>query len=250
MSVAGRPPRTRPDDTADWLAPGLTLGAAARSFFRHPSPKILFPAAATAVAARLALGRWSRADAVVPAVIVGLEPFIEWLIHVNVLHLRPRTVGGRAVDPLLARKHRAHHRDPRDAELVFIPTPAVVPSVLGLVAINALALRSARPALTGIATSLVTLSAYEWTHFLIHSSYRPKRAPYRAIWRSHRLHHYRNERYWFGVTNPVADHVLGTYPDKDAVPPSRTAKTLGVDDTGAAGQGETGVEISADAGSG
>jgi sterol desaturase/sphingolipid hydroxylase (fatty acid hydroxylase superfamily) len=240
MSVAGRPPRTRPDDTADWLAPGLTLGAAARSFFRHPSPKILFPAAATAVAARLALGRWSRADAVVPAVIVGLEPFIEWLIHVNVLHLRPRTVGGRAVDPLLARKHRAHHRDPRDAELVFIPTPAVVP----------LALRSARPALTGIATSLVTLSAYEWTHFLIHSSYRPKRAPYRAIWRSHRLHHYRNERYWFGVTNPVADHVLGTYPDKDAVPPSRTAKTLGVDDTGAAGQGETGVEISADAGSG
>jgi hypothetical protein len=55
-------------------------------------------------------------------------------------------------------------------------------------------------------------------------------SPYRASWRSHRLHHYRNERYWFGVTNPVADHVFGTHPDEDAVPPSRTATTLGADD--------------------
>ncbi len=31
-----------------------------------------------------------------------------------------------------------------------------------------------------------------------------------------------------GVTNHLADHVLGTFPDKDAVPVSRTAKTLGV----------------------
>jgi sterol desaturase/sphingolipid hydroxylase (fatty acid hydroxylase superfamily) len=217
-------------DTADWLAPGLTLRQAARSFFRQPSPRILFPAAGAAVAARLAMGKWSKRDAVVPAVILAAEPFIEWLIHVNILHLKPRTVGRRRIDPLLSRKHRAHHRDPRDKELVFIPTPAVVSSVLGLVAINSLLIRSKRPAMTGIATTLVTLSAYEWTHFLIHSSYRPKRAPYRAIWRSHRLHHYRNEQYWFGVTNPVADQVLGTYPEKDEVPPSPTAKTLGVDD--------------------
>ncbi|HEY7489069.1 MAG TPA: sterol desaturase family protein [Streptosporangiaceae bacterium] len=228
--------RTRPDtDRVDWLAPGLTLRQAARTFFRNPSPRILVPAAATAVAARLTMGRWSKRDAVVPAVILGLEPFVEWLIHVNVLHLRPRTVRGRQVDPLLSRKHRAHHRDPRDEELVFIPTPAVVPSVLGLVALNSLIIRSKRPAMTGIATSLVTLSLYEWTHYLIHSSYRPKRAPYRAIWRSHRLHHYRNEQYWFGVTNPVADQVLGTYPAKDEVSPSPTAKTLGVDDVGAEG---------------
>jgi sterol desaturase/sphingolipid hydroxylase (fatty acid hydroxylase superfamily) len=232
--TAPAPTRTeRSESPPDWLAPGLTLGQAARAFFRNPSPRILFPAAAAAVTARVAMGRWSKRDAVVPAVILGLEPFVEWLIHVNVLHLRPKTVRGRVIDPLLARKHRAHHRDPRDEELVFIPMPAVASSVLGLIALNSVLIRSKRPAMTGIATSLVGLSVYEWTHFLIHSSYRPKRGPYRAIWRSHRLHHYRNEQYWFGVTNPVADHVLGTYPAKDEVPPSATAKTLGVDDPAA-----------------
>jgi sterol desaturase/sphingolipid hydroxylase (fatty acid hydroxylase superfamily) len=73
------------------------------------------------------------------------------------------------------------------------------------------------------------LSVYEWTHFLIHSSYRPRRSVYRAIWRAHRLHHFRNERYWFGVTMHLGDRVLGTYPAKDAVPASLTARTLGVD---------------------
>jgi sterol desaturase/sphingolipid hydroxylase (fatty acid hydroxylase superfamily) len=52
---------------------------------------------------------------------------------------------------------------------------------------------------------------------------------YRGIWRAHRLHHYRNEQYWFGVTMHLADHVLRTYPEKDAVPASATARTLGVD---------------------
>ncbi|WP_067479372.1 sterol desaturase family protein [Actinomadura hibisca] len=223
----------RNDDTA-WLRPGLTLAGAAREFFRHPSPKVLVPAAAAAVAARVAMGRWGRADAIVPAVVVGLEPFVEWLVHVNVLHWRPKTVGGRRVDPLLSRKHREHHRDPRDAELVFIPMPVVRGAIGGLVVVNALALRSPRRIMTGLATSLTLLAGYEWTHFLIHSSYRPKHAPYRIAWRSHRLHHYRNERYWFGVVTPVSDQVLGTYPAKDEVPASPTAKTLGVEDHRAA----------------
>jgi hypothetical protein len=38
----------------------------------------------------------------------------------------------RTADPLLARKAPAHHRDRRGAELVFVSTPPVVPSVLGL----------------------------------------------------------------------------------------------------------------------
>ena len=71
--------------------------------------------------------------------------------------------------------------------------------------------------------------AYEWTHYLIHSAYRPRSRLYRGIWRAHRLHHYRNERYWFGVTMHQADRILRTYPDKDAVPLSATARTLGVD---------------------
>ena len=46
------------------------------------------------------------------------------------------------------------------------------------------------------------------------------------LYNHHRLHHYRNEQYWFGITNTLGDQVLGTAPDKDDVPVSKTAKNL------------------------
>ena len=57
----------------------------------------------------------------IPAALVALFPVIEWVIHVGILHWRPRRVGGVPIDSLLARKHREHHADPRDIPLVFIP---------------------------------------------------------------------------------------------------------------------------------
>ena len=70
------------------------------------------------------------------------------------------------------------------------------------------------------------LGLYEWCHFLIHTPYRPRGRYFRSIWRGHRLHHYKNERYWFGVTVNLADHVFRTFPAKDDVPTSPTARTL------------------------
>jgi sterol desaturase/sphingolipid hydroxylase (fatty acid hydroxylase superfamily) len=84
-------------------------------------------------------------------------------------------------------------------------------------------------AATGLLASYLVLASYEWCHFLIHTPYRPRRRYYRSIWRGHRLHHYKNEHYWFGVTSTVGDHVLRTAPDQAEVPKSRTARTLGVE---------------------
>ncbi|NED61599.1 sterol desaturase family protein, partial [Streptomyces sp. SID10244] len=68
---------------------------------------------------------------------------------------------------------------------------------------------------------------YEWTHYLIHTDYRPRSRLYRATWRNHRFHHYRNEHYWFTVTTSgTADRLLRTYPDPASVPTSPTAKNL------------------------
>jgi sterol desaturase/sphingolipid hydroxylase (fatty acid hydroxylase superfamily) len=97
-----------------------------------------------------------------------------------------------------------------------------------LAAANLAGARSLRPALTGFATAMAALTVYEWTHFLIHSAYRPKTALYRTVRRTHQLHHFRNEKYWFGILTPVSDVVLNTYPEKGEVPASSTAKTLGV----------------------
>ena len=207
--------------------PGLRQAATA--FVGHGSPRSIAAVLLAALAGRVALGGWSWWDLLGPAVVVALQPFTEWLIHVFLLHFRPKTIGRLRIDPLVAREHRAHHADPRDPVLVFIPLPTLGGLVAGLAAVCLVALPLER-GLTTLVGALVVLAAYEWTHYLIHSSYRPRHALYRYVWRAHRNHHFRNEHYWFGVTVHLADHVLGTFPDKAAVPLSPTARTLGVAD--------------------
>src|SRR5581483_7690718 len=129
-------------------------------------------------------------------------------------------------------KHRAHHRDPKVIRLVLIPPQVLVSTCIVALPIFYFAAPSLRLAITGLATSYAMYLLYEWTHFLIHSSYRPKSWYYRSIHRAHRLHHYRNEKYWFGVTVNLADHLLRTFPEREAVPVSATARTLGVESTG------------------
>ena len=69
---------------------GLTLAQAARGFWRYPSPWILSAALAAALVARLAAGDWRLSDAIVPLALALAFPFVEWVIHVIVLHWRPR----------------------------------------------------------------------------------------------------------------------------------------------------------------
>ena len=72
------------------------------------------------------------------------------------------------------------------------------------------------------------LTHYEWVHLLVHTRYRPTMRYYRRLARNHRLHHYRNEKYWLGVTSNTGDRIMGTYPRHAAdVPLSDTARMLG-----------------------
>lgn len=207
--------------------PASTLGSEVRFFASQVTPRIIAPLFGLALIVRLTLGDWRTADLLVVAGLITIQPFSEWVIHVYILHWKPRRFFGRTVDPLVARKHREHHSDPKKTEWIFIPLPVLlktmpVTTVLFLVAFPTSAL-----AMTAIAAGLGILLTYEWTHYLIHSRYQPKTRLYRYIWRAHRLHHFKNENYWFGVTNPLGDHVLKTFPGKEEVPTSATCKTLG-----------------------
>ncbi len=209
----------------------FTLAAAVREFVRHPSPWMIGAMLAAAVTARLVVGDWKPADAAVPLILLAVFPFVEWMIHVFILHWRPRRVAGLTVDTLLARKHREHHVDPRDIPLIFIPWQAllwVLPLAVavGLLVFPAVGLGTGRGLTFLVALGLAGL-VYEWCHYLIHSDYKPKSSVYKAIWRNHRQHHYKNEHYWFTVTSSgTADRVLGTCPDPATVPTSPTAKNL------------------------
>ena len=209
---------------------GTTLADAAREFLRHPTPWLLFAAFAGALAARLAVGDWQWSDAVLPLVVLAVFPFFEWMIHVFILHWRPRRIAGVTVDSVLARKHREHHYDPRITQLIFIPLQSLA-GAFGASLIVAFVLIPR----TGLGlTFLVVLFGigvvYEWSHYLVHTDYKPKTWFYRRIYRNHRLHHFKNEHYWFAVTTPgLADRALGTHPDPGAVPTSPTARNLFAD---------------------
>jgi hypothetical protein len=204
-----------------------SLWNACCEFWKHPSPYMIGATLVAAVTARAFVGGWQIGDAIVPLVMMAVFPFFEWVVHVFILHWRPKQFGGFTVDPLLARKHREHHVDPRDIPPIFIPTKSLLWLIPLAVTIALLAFGTLGLGLTFLCFLLVLGLGYEWCHFLIHSDYKPKTEVYRAVWRNHRQHHYKNEHYWFTVTSSgTADRLLGTYPDPAAVTTSPTAKNL------------------------
>lgn len=208
----------------------IRIRDAFKVYITYPSARFLAAMLAISVVARLVVGQWSWWDLVAVVVMIAAQPFVEWIIHTFILHFRPRAVRGRTVDLHLAKKHRLHHRDPKRIDAVFIP---MRPLLIGLPIYLAIVLIifPLPIALTIVVTQFVIGNVYEWTHFYVHSGCKPKNRYAAYIERAHRLHHYRNENYWMGVTNHLGDHVLGTFPDKDEVPVSPTAKTLGIETT-------------------
>lgn len=211
------------------LGPGPSLWTTLRVFFGFPSPRSFLIAISLLVGLRYYLGDFTWWDLAVVPLILALEPFVEWLIHVYILHFKPKKFLGRVLDLQVAQFHRAHHRDPWKLDVVFIPRRA---GYVGLVLLTA-GWYSVMPTVplfvTAVLGSILMAFAYEWIHFLTHTAYRPRTRLYRHLWRLHRLHHFKNEHYWQGVTTHLADRVLGTLPDHTKVPSSPTCRTLGVD---------------------
>ena len=214
-----------------------TLGHAWREFRARPSGRWIAAGVALFVLARLALGDFDWRDAAVAAGIVAVYPFGEWAIHVYLLHLPPFRMRGREVELITSKEHRWHHERPHNLDTVLLGPKEVIglfavaiPLVAGAIAaVVALLAPGGFPwqaVITATAAGGALVFVYEWTHFLIHTSHRPRTRAYRAVWRTHRLHHFKNEHYWHGITSTVADRVLGTSPDHREVERSATARTL------------------------
>jgi hypothetical protein len=197
------------------------LRDAVDEFARHRSPQLLIAELALWCVTRSLWGVFNWIDIVILVGILASQPFTEWLIHVYVLHVRARGPVTRALDWGAGRSHRQHHKDPTDLTWQFIHPHAV----LGGFAINTV-LMAVNPHTATYALGATAMAlSYEWTHFLIHTDVRPRNPIYKKLWRHHRLHHFRNENYWYGVTGRLGDRVLGTLPDKNDVPVSPTART-------------------------
>jgi hypothetical protein len=210
----------------------LSLAAAFRIFLRETPPRILVLAFGLMLGSRIVAalttgwGALRLSDLLIAGVIFVLHPFVEWCIHVYVLHFRPRQWGGLRIDFAAARYHRAHHVDPWDLRYVAMPLSAMFTGAAILVASYAMLISSAGGVHTAMLASATLALLYEWGHFLTHTSYRPRGVIYKRIYKFHRLHHFKNERYWMGVTRHLGDYVLGTMKDPREVETSATAKDL------------------------
>jgi hypothetical protein len=221
-----------PLHSGDVRTPREALG----QILRRPSLWLIAVVLLGALGARVALGGWTWHDAAVPALLLAVYPFGEWAIHVYLLHLPPFCWRGRTVELVTAAGHRRHHERPNNLRVVLLEWPDVAGLLLLAVPLVALALGGliaavgggfeARALLSAEALGALLVGLYEWVHFLIHTAHQPRSRLYRAVWRAHRLHHFKNEHYWHGITSTVADHVLGTAPDHRTVKRSPTARTL------------------------
>ena len=218
-------PTEKPVKAASARRGQMSLGQAQREFWSYATPWMIAAVTALAVSARLWLGAYSWWDLVVVAGLVAFQPIQEWFVHVYILHLRPRTILGLRIDSPLGRQHRAHHVDPWRVELIFVPKFAVPLSAV----IHATVWGALLP-LPLAATAMVTVGLlglhYEWVHYIAHIPYRPKLRWYRENVRLHRLHHFKNENFWQGVSGFLGDRIMRTLPDPKDVPKSKTVRDL------------------------
>ncbi len=147
---------------------GASLGEIVRFFFTRPSPLIITTSFVLALAARFAVGRWGGWDLAIPVIVVALEPFVEWLIHVRILHRKPRKLGRFTIDSYTARKHRAHHRNPKDLRALMVPGSTLA-ALIPLAVAAAVVLMKAPQAAMLLASGFGMLLWYEWVHYLIHA---------------------------------------------------------------------------------
>jgi len=215
------------------------LGACWREFMAHFSPRAALAALAIALCARLYVGEWSWRDLLPPLALLAAQPFVEWVIHKYLLHLPPIQVFGRRIELYGSIQHRNHHLAPSDLDRVLLKPIEVMSFLVQIaIAMALITLAVAAPigwpviplALTGIVFAYIGLLRYEFSHFLIHTPYVPRTRWYRTIWRNHRLHHFKHEGYWMGVSSNLGDRLLHTNPDQRSIQKSPTARTLGVED--------------------
>lgn len=211
-----------------------TKTEAARAFIGQPSGRVLLASAFALVAVRIGLGSFGLADlTMIGLTLVLVGPF-EWIVHRFLLHAPLDSF--RMLKLGTGSGHVEHHKDPAELRwLMLCWSDAAIftlalGAIAGMVAVPVASLLGASLAqtfLTAWAIAALGLLHYEWTHLLVHTRYRCRTRYYRSLERHHRLHHYRNEHYWLGVTARSGDRLLRTMPERSNVKLSATARTLG-----------------------
>jgi hypothetical protein len=194
------------------------LPEVARVYFGHVSTKVILASLIPLLAVRVAVGGWSRWDLGIVLLAIVVWPFFEWVFH-WAIHLRPLRIAGVTLDTFAAREHRLHPVTPPVVDHILLPPRALV--VMAVASISGFwLLLGLERGLTAAACFHLGGLANGWVHFLTHTRYPPRTRFFRWVRRTHALHHFANEGYWFAFTGPFVDVLFRTHRDPRAVPVS------------------------------
>jgi hypothetical protein len=193
-----------------------------RAFWRHGSnTALMLGVLIICVCAALGFAPLSPLWTLAGALVFYLS---EYTFHRFLFHAPPSGRGWLL--RLQRRLHYDHHVDPGRLDLLFLPLWFAAP-VLAITGLAAWALLGdGASALSLVLGAILALLHYEWVHYAAHIPYRPRTRFGRWMKRYHLWHHFKNEHFWFGVSNPALDFVHGTWRQPDGVARSTTAREL------------------------
>ncbi|UAL48099.1 sterol desaturase family protein [Sutcliffiella horikoshii] len=150
--------------------------------------------------------------------------FSEYLTHRFVFHLKPPK--NPFLLKMLKRLHYDHHTDPNDLHLLFLPLWYSLPNLSVLAIIFYLIAGSWGLTLAFASGLMMMLFLYEWKHYVAHRPIKPRTRFGKWVKKTHILHHFKNENFWYGVSTPFVDVLFGTLKNEKDVETSKTAKDL------------------------
>jgi hypothetical protein len=195
------------------------------SFLRHGSNTLLLVLAAALIALFAAHGL-SFAAANLVAVAGGALVFFvsEYTTHRFMFHAPPQR--NAFVLRLQHRLHYDHHITPAELSLLFLPVWFVIPVAALTFGIYYGITRDLALSAALLLGSVLGLLWYEWVHYVAHIDFVPRTPFGRWIKKYHLWHHFKNERMWFGVTNPSMDVLGRTYARVAEIDRSSTTRVL------------------------
>ncbi|XOK62502.1 sterol desaturase family protein [Paenibacillus elgii] len=160
------------------------------------------------------------------ALVIGMAGYAlsEYMIHRFLFHMKPPK--HPLLLAMLRRLHYDHHIYPNELHLLFLPVWYSLPVMTGPALIAYLMTRDTVLTVAFVTGVISFLLYYEWTHFVAHRPIKPITPWGRWMKKVHLWHHYKSEHYWYGVTNPMFDVMLGTFRDEQQVEKSETARNL------------------------
>ncbi|MGG2092802.1 sterol desaturase family protein [Bacillus sp. S13(2024)] len=165
---------------------------------------------------------WIAAIAIITGII--FYTINEYVTHRFLFHLKPPK--NPFLLKMLKRLHYDHHVYPNDLKLLFLPVWYSLPGFMIYLFIVYGITSSITVTLSFGIGMIFMLLVYEWKHYIAHRPIRPMTPYGRWLKKQHILHHYKNENYWFGVSNLFYDFLFKTYKEGKDVETSETARNL------------------------